>query len=322
MLRGMTENRPSIHLVDPELAPMLELFPTTTINAETLHVLRDRPSMPAAVEDIARTDLVERMIPGPAGAPDVGIRLYRPKGASGVLPCLFHIHGGGFVGGDAADVEAQHRPLAADLNCCIVSVSYRVAPETCFPGPLEDCYAALAWIMANVSEIGVDPSRVGLVGESAGGGLSAALALLSRDRGEHAIAFQHLIYPMIDDRTCTLADPHPHTGHFIWTAGSNHFGWTSLLGHEPGRPDVSPYAAPARAVDLTGLPPTFIATAALDLFLEENLEYARRLTRAGVPVELHVYPGAFHAFNFWPGAAVASQAQRDSREALARAMRA
>jgi triacylglycerol lipase len=142
-----------------------------------------------------------------------------------------------------------------------------------------------------------------------------------RDRGEHRLAFQHLIYPMIDDRTCTRPDPHPFTGEFIWPPANNRFGWAALLGHEPGRDGVSPYAAAARADDVSRLPPTFISTAALDLFVEENIEYARRLMRAGVPVELHVYPGAFHAFNLWPMAHVAEAARRDSREALRRAMR-
>src|SRR5262249_39769655 len=159
---------------------------------------------------------------------------------------------------------------------------------TPFPGNVEDCYAALAWMAGEAAALGVDAARIGVMGESAGGGLAAALALLARDRGEHRLAFQHLIYPMIDDCTCTAAEPHPSTAEFIGTPASNRFGWTSLLGTEPGGADVSPYAAAARATDLAGLPPAYIATGALDLFLEENLEYARRLIRAGVPVELHV----------------------------------
>ncbi len=156
--------------------------------------------------------------------------------------------------------------------------------------------------------------------ESAGGGLAAALALLVRDRGEFTLAFQHLIYPMLDDRTCTTKDPHPYTGEFVWTAHNNHFGWSSLLGHEPGLEGVSPYVAPARATDLAGLPPTFISTGSLDLFLEEDMDYAQRLLRAGVPVEFHIYPGGFHAFNVAPGAAIAQQAGRDSADALRRAL--
>ncbi|MCA6330839.1 MAG: alpha/beta hydrolase fold domain-containing protein, partial [Phenylobacterium sp.] len=170
----------------------------------------------------------------------------------------------------------------------------------------------------HAAELGVDPERVGVMGESADGGLAAGLALLVRDRGEHRLAFQHLIYTMIDDRTCTRPDPHPMTGAFIWTAHNNRFGWAALLGHEPGIEGVLPYAAAARAESLAGLPPTFIATGALDLFLEENLEYARRLTREGIPTEVHVYPGAFHAFQVMRGSRVAQAAERDSRAALAR----
>jgi triacylglycerol lipase len=262
-----------------------------------------------------------RRIPGPAGAPEVEVLCYRPKAATGALPCILHIHGGGYVLGDAASMAAFHKPLALEVNCAIVSVDYRVAPETRFPGAVEDCYAGLAWLAATSSEIGVDSARIGVMGESAGGGLAAALALLARDRKEHALAFQHLIYPMLDDRTCAGADRHPHAGEFIWTAASNRFGWTALLGVAPGSDGVSPYAAAARAEILAGLPPAFISTGALDLFVEEDIDYARRLIRAGVPTELHVYPGAFHGFDFAAGVDVADRARRDSRAALARALR-
>ncbi|CAN1572186.1 Aes Esterase/lipase [Caulobacteraceae bacterium] len=311
----------SRHLVDPQLLPMLEAFPTVAITTEMLPAMRARPPwFPVSPDDIARTDLTVRKVPRPDGAPEVEVWIYRPRDAVGPLPCIFHIHGGGYVAGDAAQNEGGHRPLAASLGCCIVSVNYRLAPETPHPGPVEDCYAALAWLFANTADLQIDPTRVGVMGESAGGGLAAALALLVRDRGQFRLAFQHLIYPMLDDRTCISADPHPFVGEYIWTAHNNHFGWSSLLGHAPGIEGVSPYAAPARAEDLSGLPPTFISTGSLDLFLEEDLEYARRLLRAGVPVELHVYPGGFHAFNVAPGVAIAAMARRDSADALARAL--
>jgi acetyl esterase/lipase len=146
------------------------------------------------------------------------------------------------------------------------------------------------------------------------------LALLARDRGEYPLAFQHLIYPMLDDRTCVSADPHPYTGEYIWTPHNNSFGWSALLNAPPGSDGVSTYAAPARALDLSGLPKTFISTGALDLFLEEDIEYARRLMRHGVPVELHVYPGAYHAFDLALDARVAADAKRDSCSALQRAL--
>jgi acetyl esterase/lipase len=173
---------------------------------------------------------------------------------------------------------------------------------------------------AHASELQVDPARIGLVGFSAGGGLAAGLALLARDRGEIPLAFQLLVAPMIDDRTCVLADPHPYTGEFIWTHQANRFGWTSLLGQEPGSPDVSPYAAAARAERLVSLPPTFINVGALDLFLEEGMEYARRLTRSGVPTEFHLYPGTYHGFRMIADAQVAQTAVRDQIAALKRAL--
>ncbi len=276
------------------------------------------PVEPAADAAVASE---RRRVSGSAGAPEIEVLCYRPKAATGALSCILHIHGGGYVLGDAASMAPFHKPLALELNCAIVAVDYRLAPETRFPGAVEDCYAALAWLAASAGEIGVDSARVGVMGESAGGGLAAALALLTRDRKEHALAFQHLIYPMLDDRTCARTDPHPFTGEFIWTGAANRYGWSALLGVEPGSADVSPYAAAARAETLAGLPPTFISTGALDLFLEEDLDYARRLTRAGVPTELHVYPGAFHAFDLAPGVDVADRARRDSRAALARALR-
>ena len=230
------------------------------------------------------------------------------------------MHGGGFIGGNIAEVEFLHRPLCAELECAIVTVDYRLAPETSFPGNIEDCYAGLAWTFANADELGIDSTRIGVMGESAGGGLAAALALLARDRGEHPVSFQHLIYPMLDDRTC-VREPHPYAGEFIWHQANNRFGWTSLLGQGPGGPDVSPYAAPARAPDLSCLPPTFIGTAALDLFVDEDIDYASRLLRSGVPTELHVWPGAFHGFDLLPGTHLSKSARRTSVDALRQFLR-
>lgn len=235
------------------------------------------------------------------------------------LPALLWIHGGGYVIGSADGEDAGVKSMVSAVGCAAVSVDYRLAPETPHPGPVEDCYAALKWMYTHASELGVDATRIAIGGASAGGGLAAALGLLARDRGEVPLVFQLLIYPMLDDRTVILADPHPYTGEFIWTAEANRFGWRSLLGQEPGGPDVSPYAAAARAESLAGLPPTFINVGSLDLFLEEDLEYARRLMRAGVPTELHVYPGAYHGFNMVADAQVTQAAARDELSALKRA---
>lgn len=306
----------SRHLVDPQLGPLLDAWPTTLLTPENLAEVRSRelPILPTEAEG---ADWEERRVPGPAGAADVLVRIYRPRGQIAQRGCIFHIHGGGYVLGSVKEMEPFHRPLAAALDCIIVTAEYRLAPETPFPGAIDDCYAALAWTFANAAELGIDKARIGVMGESAGGGLAAALALMARDRCMYRLAFQHLIYPMIDDRTCA-AEPHPIAGEFIWPPENNTFGWTALLGHEPGRDGVSAYAAAARAKCVGKLPPTFIATGALDLFVDEDIAYAQRLIRAGVPTELHVWPGAFHGFDLVPGAAVSAAAQAASLAALRR----
>jgi triacylglycerol lipase len=209
----------------------------------------------------------------------------------------------------------------SDLGCVTVSVDYRLAPETPHPGPIDDCYSALRWVVDNAAGLGVDTSRLAVGGASAGAGLAACLALLARDRCEFEVCLQLLVEPMLDDRTGTETDPNPVTGEFVWTRADNAFGWSSLLGHEPGRPGVSPYAAAARAEDVTRLPPTFIAVGDLDLFLDEDVAYALRLMRAAVPTELHVYPGAFHGFLDIETADIARRHRRDIGDALRCAFR-
>jgi acetyl esterase/lipase len=231
------------------------------------------------------------------------------------------MHGGGHVSGFAESCDARCTSLAKELGCVVVSVDYRLAPETVFPGGIEDCYAALQWIHSRAKELDVDTTRIAVGGESAGGGLAAALALLARDRGGVAIAFQLLIYPMLDDRTGSTLAVNPNAGEFVWVAGSNRYCWTSLLGREPGGSDTSPYAAPVRAGKLRDLPPAFIAVGALDLFVDESIEYANRLMRAGVATGLHVYPGAVHGFDLVPTAQVTVAFESQMRVALRRALR-
>ena len=313
------------HLVDPEIVAMIDLFPGLQFTPETLPRVRaDLAAMSAqqagGLPNFPDIEVTERHVPGPPDAPDARVLVYLPKSAPRPLPALLWIHGGGYIIGSADQDDAQVKSMVAQVGCAAVSVDYRLAPETPFPGPVEDCYAALVWLHAHAAELGVDPDRIAIGGASAGGGLAAGLGLLARDRGEVPLAFQLLIFPMLDDRTVGAADPHPYTGEFIWTADANRFGWSSLLGQEPGSAGVSLYAAAARAERLAGLPPTYISVGALDLFLEEDLEYARRLMREGVPTELHVYPGAFHGFNMMAESQVARAFTRDSMDALRRAL--
>jgi triacylglycerol lipase len=312
------------HLVDPELVVMLDMFPGLSLTAESLPQTRAflkemNAQTPSDLPNFSAISVSEHHVPGRQGEPDVRVLVYIPKNVSTPLPALLWIHGGGYVFGSAEQDDLQVKSIVSTVECAAVSVDYRLAPETPHPGPVEDCYAALKWLYMHAGELGVDATRIAIGGASAGGGLTAGLALLTRDRGEVPLAFQLLIYPMLDDRTVTSAEPHPYTGEYIWTADANRFGWTALLGQEPGGPDVSPYAAAARAEHLEGLPSTFISVGALDLFLEEDLEYARRLMRAGVPTELHVYSGAFHGFNMVAGAKVVRSFVRDQLDALTRA---
>jgi acetyl esterase/lipase len=310
--------------VDPALSPLLDLFPPVDLTTETLPQIRNDlkaevAQMAAAAPAFPDVEVTEHTVPGPEGAPDVRVLVYIPTRAPRPLPCLLNIHGGGFVLGSAAE-NAGAKQVAQELPCAVVSVDYRLAPETPHPGPVEDCYAALKWLHAQARALQVDPTRLAIGGGSAGAGLAAALGLLTRDRGEIPLRFQMLLSPMLDDRTGSTADPHPYTGEFMWTPENNRFAWTSLLGRAPGGEDVSPYAAAARAENLEGLPPAYISVGALDLFVEEDIEYARRLIRAGVPTELHVYPGTFHDYSLSPDTWMSQADARNVQEALRRAL--
>ena len=281
--------------VDPDLVDALEFLPRFTLTPESLAAVRSAPRPP--FEPVDGVEFVEQHIPGPPGAPEVRILIGRPTGRTETaLPGFVWMHGGGYVLGS----PDSDRPLLAEIvrqvGAVVVAPDYRLAPETPFPGPHEDCYAALSWLHANADDLGVEPDRIAIGGGSAGAGLAASLALMARDRGEVPVRFQLLIYPMLDDRS-VVEERDPGTGDYVWNRDANRFGWTSLLGYEPGGEDVPPYAAPARAHDLAGLPPAFVSVGQLDLFREEDMAYASRLMAAGVPTTLHVYAGGFHGFN-------------------------
>jgi acetyl esterase/lipase len=311
----------TIELVDPELRDALALWPQLPLTAESLTERRASAlELLAAVPKPDLADIVtdEIYVESAFGAKPIRVLTYRPVKSDTPLPVILHIHGGGFVMGTPEMKDVENSVFASELRCAIYSVDYRLAPEAPHPAPLEDIYSVFAWLHANASRLGLDPARIGIKGESGGGGFAAAAALYARDQQGPKFAFQHLVYPMIDDRTAVRKDLHPYVGEFVWTQANNHFGWRSLLGREPGSADVSPYAAAARATDVSRLPPTYISVGGLDLFLEENLIYADRLSRAGVPVEFHMYPGAYHGFYRATNCRVTNQAEHDTREALRR----
>jgi acetyl esterase/lipase len=246
----------------------------------------------------------ERTVRGPDGAPDVVLTICRPA-VSIPVPALYYVHGGGMFSGHARVALDEVLDLASSVGGAVVSVEYRLAPETPHPGPVEDCYAGLVWTAEHAVGLGID--RIVLIGGSAGGGLAAALALMTRDRGGPAPAGQLLMCPMLDDRNDTPS-AHQMAATRMWNRQANEVGWTALLGDARGGPDVSPYAAPARAADLSNLPPTFIDVGSADTFRSEDVAFAERIWQAGGVAELHVWPGGYHGFDGIAPFAAVSQA--------------
>lgn len=291
--------------VHPDLRPiarqMLASFGKDfALSAEALPMMRQGMSGGAFGRPRSADIPVEaRAIPGGKGNPPVKVQIVNARPGE-ARPAILHMHGGGYVMGMAEMAVAELQSLCRELGCAAVSVDYRLAPETSYAGSVEDNYAALKWLHANGPSIGVDPARIALMGESAGGGHAALLAIVARDRGEVPVAFQCLIYPMLDDRTGTSRPVPAHVGRILWTPESNRFGWRSFLGMEPGGANVPKDGVPARVENLAGLPPAFIGVGALDLFLDEDIDYARRLNAVGVRAELLVLPGAFHGFDALP----------------------
>ncbi len=306
-------------MVDPDLLAMAKMLPHNVIGPDTLATLRARPAGVARPAPAPQAQL--KTIPGPAGAPDVRLVLFDGTRGQKGRPAYLHMHGGGFVIGRVASNPANLQEIAEACQALVVSVDYRQAPETVFPGALEDNYAALKWLVAQAGNLGIDPARIAIGGESAGGGHAAMLAIAARDRGEVKLAFQLLIYPMLDDRTGSTLTPPPHVGHFLWQADSNRYGWASLLGQAPGLAKTPKGAVPARLADVSGLAPAFIGVGGLDLFADEDVAYARRLMAAGVPTELLVVPGAYHGFDgLVPNAPVSLRFKAEALAALKRGL--
>lgn len=320
------------HQVDPEVKPGLDVYrllgfeSVANFSPDNLARMRTtiseflaagRAELPDNTEAISEDRAVvaadDHMIP---------IRLYWPVDRNPVkaLPAVYWIHGGGMVLGDLDMSDPRCETYVGELGCVVVSVDYRLAPEHPHPTPVEDCYRGLGWLADHASDLGVDPTRIVVAGFSAGGGLAAGTCLLARDRGWPAVTYQCLISPMLDDRNATHS-AQEFSDILSWGGEQMEACWYALLGDAAGGDDVSPYAAPARAEDLSRLPPALVQVGDLDVLRDEAIDYAIRLMQAGVPTELHVYPGAYHAAEaFVPNADLSKRFQRDQLSALSRAL--
>jgi acetyl esterase/lipase len=314
--------------IDPQIRARLEQY-RQLVGVDGLAGIRDIPerrrrqaelTAPRAdavtPDDVAVHDL---SIAHGAGSA-VSLRVYRPRATTGPAPCVYYLHGGGMVAGSVAGDHARTVGLARATGCVVVAVEYRLAPENPYPAALDDCYDGLVGIADRHRELGIDPDRIALYGTSAGGCLAAAVALLARDRGGPAIAHQLLVSPMLDDRSSTPSTV-VNTGFGAWSREANVQSWQAWLGRDFGTDCVPPYAAPARARDVTGLPPTYLDVGDLDLLRDEAVDFARRLSWAGVPVELHVYPGGIHGGeHLAPDAELSVRVRGYRQDALHRAL--
>lgn len=296
---------------DPEITPLLDFMPPVDMADPAAARAAFAGATQAMIADLDTSGVTfeDRAVPGLDGAPDVAVRSYRPAAASGPVPGLVYIHGGGFALGSLDSEHGICVNLCRALGIVIVSVDYRLSPETAYPGPLDDCYAALAWTAANAGELGLDPQRLGIGGQSAGGCLAAACALRARDEKGPTLCFQLLGIPVLDDRMDSPSMVQ-FTDTPCWDRGKAELSWQYYLGdaYTPGADNVPAYAAPARATDLAGLPPAYISTMEFDPLRDEGLLYGMRLLQAGVQVEIHNYPGTFH------GSSVFAQTRIHQRE--------
>lgn len=310
---------------DPELAPMLEVISATmppTLTAEMIPAMRAGgiPGMPTPQEQMAELDLESRdvAITGYEGD-EIVVSVIQARGRTGTGPGIFHTHGGGMIVGDRFTSALGFADWLHTYNAVMVTVEYRLAPEFPDPYPVEDCYAALQWTVENADDLGVEADRLIIAGASAGGGLAAGVSLLARDRGGPHLAGQVLLCPMLDDRDITHST-RQIDGVGVWDRGYNVVGWTALLGERKGSDDVSIYAAPARATDLSNLPPAFIDCGTAEVFRDEDVAYASAIWAAGGVAELHVWPGGFHGFDGFAPQAMLSQDAVDARNRWIRRM--
>ena len=285
-----------LSIVHPELQKIAKRLPHFNLSRRNLWFLRFLDKVLWRRKTPNDVSIQSLYAPRQDDPSQIRLRVYRPKAMSASAPALLWLHGGGFVVGKPEQCDPYCIQYVRELGLVIFAVDYRHAPEYPFPSALNDSYTALEWVKSNAAQLGVDANRIAIGGESAGGGLAAALVQLACDRKEIKPIFQLLVYPMLDDRTSIRTDLIDH-GTLTWTQESNRFGWESYLGKECGAEDVPPYSVPARLVDLSALPPAWIGVGTLDLFHDEDIAYAQRLKDCGVACELHIVRGAFHGFD-------------------------
>ncbi|MGX1435560.1 alpha/beta hydrolase fold domain-containing protein [Mammaliicoccus sciuri] len=247
---------------------------------------------------------------------DIQIRLkvYSPVDQKGKLPVVLFIHGGGYMFGSVEGNDAKCAKYVEDVDCVVVSVDYRLAPENPYPAAINDCYLALQWIVNHSENLNVDIERLAVVGGSTGGGLTAALTLLARDRKGPKIKFQMPLFPMID-ASCSTYSSNEFKDQRVWSKALNRFAWSMYLKGVEG--EIPKYASPMHETDFSNLPPTYTTVGSLDPFRDETMNYVQALTEAGVPVEFHLYPGGYHEFEAMvPEANISKKAIDESITAL------
>ena len=289
----MKANMSEVH---PELQAGINKIPQFTFARWNLWLLRGLLNLLPAPKLPESLTIEDVFVPVADSQTKIRLRVYRPKATSSMTPVLLWMHGGGYIIGKPEMDDGRCIQFVQELGIVVVSVDYRLAPKYPFPTPLEDTYTALKWVYAQAKQLGIDPARMAIGGESAGAGLAAALAQLALDRNEIKLIFQLLVYPMLDDKTVIRTDL-ANKVHINWTLNSNRFGWESYLGNKPGTSDLPAYAVPSRRSNLSGLPPAWIGVGTLDLFHDEDVAYAQKLKDDGVECELVIIPGGFHGFD-------------------------
>ena len=308
--------------LDQDLAKVRERFPSLGFDLRDLagsRTILKKLAERARIRDTRSIAVEEFAITHPEDSTTLNLKSFRPLTGSTEKPALLWIHGGGYVMGSAGDTDQTLAQIALETDCTVFSVDYRLAPEHAYPAALDDCFDCLLWLQKHANQLKIDPARIAIGGASAGAGLTAALALRARDEGTQQVLFQLLIYPMLDHRHRTpssraIQDPN------LWNEQTNRLAWALYLGALTDHDEIPLYASASLAADLTNLPPAFVCVGDLDIFLDEDIDYAQRLLQAGVPTELHVYPGAIHGFDMLaPDAAISQRLRTDVNNALQKA---